>query len=66
MLGVVLPVTTINLVRLVVVGFVEVRLVKVIVNVLVIVVHVLVVNVDVNIATAPSAVPTPASTPCRS
>ena len=66
MLRVVLPVAAINLVCLVVVSFVEVRLVKVVLNVLVIVVHVLVVHIDVNIATAPPAVPTPASTPCCS
>ena len=63
MLRIMLPVTAIDLVCLVVVGFVEVRLVKVILNVLVIVIHVLVVHVHVDIATAPPAVPTPASTP---
>jgi hypothetical protein len=65
-LRIMLPVTAIDLVRLVVVGFVEVRLVKVILNVLVIVVHVLVVHIHVHIATAPSAVPAPPSTPCCS
>jgi hypothetical protein len=67
MLWVVLPVTAVDLVGLIEVGFVEVRLVKVFSNVLVIVVHVLVVHVNVDISAAPSAVPTPASTtPCRS
>jgi hypothetical protein len=65
MLRVVLPVAAINLVRLIVVSFVEVRLVKVVLNVLVIVVHVLVIDVNIDIATTPSAVPAPASTtPC--
>ena len=67
MLWIMLPVSAINLVRLVVVSFVEVRLVKVVLNVLVIVIHVLVIHVNVDIAAAPSAIPTPASTaPCRS
>ena len=66
MLWVVLPVTAINLVCLVVVGFVKVCLVKVVLNVLVIVVYILVINIDVDIATAPPAIPTPASTPCCS
>ncbi len=66
MLRIMLPRTAIDLVGLIIVGFVKVRLVKVVVNVLVIVVNVLVVDVNVNIATTPSAVPTPASTPCRS
>ena len=66
MLWVVLPVTAINLVRLVVVGLVKVGLVKVVLNVLVIVIYVLVIHVNVDIAAAPSAVPTPASTPCCS
>jgi hypothetical protein len=65
-LWIMLPVSAINLVRLVVVSFVEVRLVKVVLNVLVIVIHVLVVHVNVDVAAAPSAIPTPASTPCCS
>jgi hypothetical protein len=66
-LWIMLPVSAINLVRLVVVSFVEVRLVKVVLNVLVIVVYVLVVHVDIDIAATPPAIPTPASAaPCRS
>jgi hypothetical protein len=67
LLRVVLPVTAIDLVRLIVVSFVQVGLVKVVSNILVIVVYVLVVYVDVDIAAAPSTIPTPTSTtPCRS
>jgi hypothetical protein len=65
-LWIMLPVAAINLVRLVVVGLVKVSLVKVVLNVLVIVIHVLVIHVNVDIAAAPSAIPTPASTPCCS
>jgi hypothetical protein len=63
MLWIMLPVTAIDLVCLVVVGLVKVSLVKIVLDVLVIVVHVLVIHINVDVTTAPSAVPTPASTP---
>jgi hypothetical protein len=66
MLWIVLPRSAIDLIPTVEIGFVKVRLIKVVLNVLVIVVHVFVIHVDVNIATAPPAVPTPATTPRRS
>ena len=66
MLRVVLPLTTINLVRLIKVVLVEVCLVKVVVNVLVIIIYVLVIHIDVHIAAPPSAIPTPATAPRRS
>ena len=60
---VVLPLTAIDLVRLIEVGFVKVRLIEVLVNVLVVIVYVLVVDVHVDVAVAPSATPTPAPAP---
>jgi hypothetical protein len=63
MLWIVLPLAAIDLIRLIEIGFVEVRLVKILVNVLVIVVHVFVVHVNVDISAAPPAVPTPVPTP---
>ena len=63
MLWVVLPLTAIDLVRLIEVGFVKVRLIEVLVNVLVVIVYVLVVDVHVDVAVAPSATPTPAPAP---
>jgi hypothetical protein len=61
MLRIVLPLATVD------VGFVEVRLIEVglivVVYVLVIIVNVLVVHVDVDVAVAPSGIPTPIPAP---